>query len=153
MNILIVVLVALFLSPLGGCSSCEQPEQPPAAAPEAPAAGPEGAPPAPAAEQAPAAQAPEEAEEIDPDADCFVILDADPDYGPAPLKVQFSADVDCASGEPKYLWNFGDGSPTSAEKSPVHTYTKVGEYPASITVTGPSGGTDSDELDILVEAE
>lgn len=85
------------------------------------------------------------------DDDCFVLLDASPDYGPAPLEVQFTAEVDCTSGDPAYAWNFGDGSPVSTEPSPKHIYQKAGEYPASVGITGPGGGTDTDELDILVE--
>lgn len=148
-----LILIAVALATLaGGCSSCQQPEEAPsapapAAAPDA-AAQPQAAEPAPA-EQAPAAQVPP----VGVDADCFVILDANPDYGAAPLKVEFSADVDCTSGEPTYAWDFGDGSPVSTEANPVHTYTKPGDYPASVTVTGSGGGTDSDELDILVEEE
>lgn len=146
-----LILTAAALSILAaGCNGC-QPEDAPPAAPPPPAAEQapaEAPPPQPPAAEAPAAQAPA-AEE----ADCFVILDAVPDYGPAPLKVEFSADVDCTSGEPKYTWDFGDGSPVSNEEKPVHTYTKIGEYTASVTVTGSIGGTDSDELDILVEEE
>lgn len=146
-----LILIATALSILAaGCNGCQPEEAPPAAPPppaaeQAPAEAP---PPQPPAAEAPAAQAPA-AEE----ADCFVILDAVPDYGPAPLKVEFSADVDCTSGEPKYTWDFGDGSPVSNEEKPVHTYAKIGEYTASVTVTGSAGGTDSDELDILVEEE
>jgi hypothetical protein len=143
-----LILVAIALLTLNGCNSCQQPEEaPPAPAPPPPAA-PQGETPA-AAPQAPAAQAPPAEQEPD----CFVILDAVPDYGPAPLKVEFSADVDCTAGEVKYVWDFGDGSPISNEEKPVHTYTKIGEYTASVVVTGSLGGTDTDELDILVEEE
>jgi hypothetical protein len=143
-----LILIAAALLTLDGCSSCQPEEAPPPAAPPPQAAPQAEAPPA-AAPQAPAAQAPPAAEE----ADCFVILDAVPDYGPAPLKVEFSADVDCTAGEVKYTWDFGDGSPISNEEKPVHTYTKTGEYTASVVVNGSIGGTDTDELDILVEEE
>ncbi len=150
MKQLILIAVAILLL-IGGCNSCEQPEQAPTTAPPAPEAqapAAEAPPPAAQAPAQPAAQSPA-AEE----ADCFVILDAVPDYGPAPLKVEFSADVDCTSGNPKYAWDFGDGSPASNEEKPVHTYAKVGEFTASVVVTGSAGGTDTDELDILVEEE
>jgi nucleoid-associated protein YgaU len=143
-----LILIAVAIATLaGGCSSCQQPEEAPPAAPEA--AGQPAAEAPPAAPEAPAAQAPAGEEE----AECFVILDANPDYGAAPLKVEFTADVDCTSGEPTYAWDFGDGSPISTEANPVHTYTKPGDFPATVTVTGTGGGTDSDELDILVEEE
>jgi hypothetical protein len=149
MKQLVPIAVAILLF-IGGCQSCEQPEPAPTAAPPAPEAqapAAEAPPPAAQAPADPAAQPPAE------EADCFVILDAVPDYGPAPLKVEFSADVDCTSGDPKYAWDFGDGSPISNEEKPVHTYAKVGEFTASVVVTGSAGGTDTDELDILVEEE
>lgn len=34
----------------------------------------------------------------------------------------------------KYLWNFGDGSPTVQVASPTHTFTKSGEYKVSLIV-------------------
>lgn len=144
-----LILIAIALATLaGGCGGCEPAKEAPPAAQSAPQAAPTAAN-APA-EQAPAAQQqPPAAEEEDDD--CFAILDASPDYGPAPLKVQFSADVECTSGDPKYEWDFGDGSPKSNEAKPEHTYAKPGEFSASVVVTGPRGGTDSDELDILVE--
>ena len=138
------IAIAVFAT-ISGCGSCQPPDEerseaPANAAPPAPAAQ---APVTPPSEQA----APAEAEEDD----CFVVLDAVPDYGPAPLEVHFTAEVDCTSGDPTYVWNFGDGSPTSSEPSPKHTYQKPGEFPASVVITGPGGGTDNDELDILVE--
>ena len=60
---------------------------------------------------------------------------ADPLYGSVPLVVSFSsagsADVD---GQPiSFAWDFGDGQ-TSTEPNPVHVYTQVGTYQASVTV-------------------
>lgn len=151
-----LAIAIVVLATLGGCGSCQPPDEgrpatgstaseepaaPAPAAPEPPIAPAPGQ--APAAEQAPVADA--------EDDDCFVVLDASPDYGPAPLEVQFTAEVDCTSGDPTYAWSFGDGSPVSTEPSPKHTYQKTGEYPASVVITGPGGGTDTDELDILVE--
>ena len=37
-----------------------------------------------------------------------------------------------------YLWDFGDGSPTSADKDPVHKYTISGSYYVILTVTTPN---------------
>lgn len=85
--------------------------------------------------------------------DCIVVMDGNPDFGPPPLAVTFSAEAECTSGEPKYAWSFGDGSAPSTETNPSHTYAKVGDYVASVTVTSPSGATATDELDITVEED
>jgi hypothetical protein len=34
----------------------------------------------------------------------------------------------------RYLWDFGDGTPTSTEENPLHTYAKDGTYNITITV-------------------
>jgi len=66
-----------------------------------------------------------------------VIAEAEPDEGAPPLKVQFTASVEEESGGPfSFSWDFGDGS-KSTEQNPVHTYAKVGEYTATLTVTVP----------------
>jgi hypothetical protein len=56
--------------------------------------------------------------------------------GVAPLTVTFSP-----VGSPvltSFLWLFGDGSPTSSDRAPTHTYTLPGSY--DVKVTG-NGGT------------
>src|SRR5213593_3569300 len=78
--------------------------------------------------------------------DCIVVADADPDYGPPPLAVAFSAEAECSAGAPTYAWDFGDSSPPSTEANPSHTYSKPGDYTASVTVTGPNNVTASDEI-------
>lgn len=83
--------------------------------------------------------------------DCIVVADADPDYGPPPLAVTFSAEAECNAGQPTYKWNFGDGSAPSSEVNPTHTYARPGDYTASVTITGPGGSTASDEVDITVQ--
>ncbi|WP_321421008.1 chitobiase/beta-hexosaminidase C-terminal domain-containing protein [uncultured Methanobacterium sp.] len=51
-----------------------------------------------------------------------------------PLTVQFT---DTSSGlVDSWLWDFGDGT-TSTDQNPVHTFTKLGVYTVSLTVTGP----------------
>lgn len=85
------------------------------------------------------------------DGDCIVVADADPDYGPPPLRVTFSAEAECNVGQPTYKWNFGDGSPASSESNPSHTYAQAGDYTASVTITSPGGAVASDEVDITVE--
>lgn len=150
---------------VAGCGGCQQESAPkPAAAPQA--AAPAAAATKPAAAKptlpppgptntlpADALTPPPEDPEAALAEDCFVMMDAFPDYGAPPLKVKFSSEVECNSGAPKFKWDFGDGSAPSTEANPTHTYEKEGEFVASVTVTGPSGGTDSDELDIVVEKE
>lgn len=39
----------------------------------------------------------------------------------------------------QWLWDFGDGSPFSTEKNPIHIYAAVGDYPVKLTVTDANG--------------
>ncbi|HET9671634.1 MAG TPA: PKD domain-containing protein [Actinomycetota bacterium] len=72
---------------------------------------------------------------------------ASPTAGPPPLDVSFT---DTSSGAPDgWLWDFGDGSATSTEQHPTHTFTTEGAYTVTLTVTGP-GGTDSATQTITV---
>ncbi|MGD0949717.1 MAG: PKD domain-containing protein [Candidatus Binatia bacterium] len=98
------------------------------------------------------AGAPEAGQEEN-EGDCIVVADADPDYGPPPLAVTFSAEAECNAGQPTFKWNFGDGSAPSTEPNPTHTYSRPGDYTASVSITGPGGSTASDEVDITVEEE
>jgi PKD repeat protein len=55
-----------------------------------------------------------------------------PRYGIADLIVNFT---DLTEGAvTAWDWDFGDGSPHSTEKNPVHTYTESGYYTVSLTV-------------------
>jgi PKD repeat protein len=82
-----------------------------------------------------------------------VIADAEPDEGAPPLRVQFSASVEEEEGGPwRFMWDFGDGK-NSAEQNPVHTYDKIGEYTATLTVTDSKNNRGTDEIDIFVETE
>ena len=51
-----------------------------------------------------------------------------------------------------YAWDFGDGS-NSTDQNPMHTYDKVGEYTATLTVTNQKGNKGTDEIDIFVETD
>jgi PKD repeat protein len=82
-----------------------------------------------------------------------VIAEAEPDEGAPPLKVQFTASVEEDEGGPwKFEWEFGDGQ-KSTEQNPVHTYDKVGEYTATLTVTDQKNNKGTDEIDIFVETD
>lgn len=117
------------------------PAEPPAPAAEAPAPAAEA--PAPAAEApAPAAEGPTE---------WIIWADGDPWDGPAPLEVTFECDLMEEVKEPKYEWDFGDGSPKVQESHPKHTYQKAGQYTATCRVTDPTGGVGEDSVVIDVE--
>ncbi|MDP3564595.1 MAG: carboxypeptidase regulatory-like domain-containing protein, partial [Methanoregula sp.] len=64
--------------------------------------------------------------------------------GPPPLTVSFG---DRSSGYPtSWLWNFGDGTGTSTERNPAHTYTDYGIYNITLTVSNDYG-TDTGYFD------
>jgi len=99
----------------------------------------------------PTTAAPGAAEEDEYELD--VIAEAEPDEGAPPLKVQFTASVEEETGGPfTFAWDFGDGQ-KSTEQNPVHTYTKVGEYTATLTVTNQKGNKGTDEIDIFAETD
>jgi YD repeat-containing protein len=62
---------------------------------------------------------------------------ASPRSGKHPLKVNFT---DKSTGNISgRLWDFGDGQPSSPLKNPAHTYSEIGTYKPTLTVTGPGG--------------
>ncbi|MDP7638772.1 MAG: PKD domain-containing protein, partial [Candidatus Hydrogenedentes bacterium] len=67
--------------------------------------------------------------------------------GEAALQVSFLDQSDGGpSGNPvSYLWDFGDGSPTSADPNPLHLYTMAGFYTVELTVTFADGSVDTVE--------
>lgn len=171
-----LAVVASLAATLGtGCGGCQQQAPPPAVPVQeravAPAATPTartlptaaeapeavtGRAPEPAAEAPPMANLPQEElteEDLGEEADCVVIADADPDFGVPPLTVHLSVEYECADDQVQLTWDFGDGSAPSSEAAPTHTYTRVGEFIATITVTTPDGATASDEIDISVEED
>ncbi len=150
---------------LPGCSR-EEPETPPAAPPAAPGAK------APAAQapatQAPAAPAPEAAAPNDvpsidpalaqqnPTAEepgfLTAFADASETIGDAPLTVQLNVDVVENTGTPPYtyVWDFGDATEFSTEKSPTHTYKIPGNFRASVIVRDSKGEVDQDYIDLSI---
>ncbi len=66
---------------------------------------------------------------------------ATPRTGGVPLRVQFDSagSVDPEGGALTYTWDFGDGSPASAEATPAHVYTTAGTFVASLTVIDEAG--------------
>ena len=49
--------------------------------------------------------------------------------GKAPLDVEFNLDGNAAG----YLWDFGDGTPSSSLENPFHTFEKPGKYKVTLT--------------------
>ncbi|MGD8403219.1 MAG: PKD domain-containing protein [Anaerolineales bacterium] len=80
------------------------------------------------------------------------IASVTPDHGSAPLTVQFSStdSYDPDGTLSATSWDFGDGS-SSTEADPSHSYTDVGIYQATLTVTDNDGSTHSDSLSINVQ--
>jgi hypothetical protein len=134
----IQIVLALSAVGVAGCRSCQSGERTPPPTPTVP----------PAAPTAASAAAPRGEE-----ADCFVILDGEPDYGPPPLEVAFETEVDCTSSPLTYSWDFGDGTKGGNEANPTHVYEKPAEYVATVTVRAPDGGEGADDIDISVEAD
>jgi hypothetical protein len=63
--------------------------------------------------------------------------------GNAPLPVYF---IDLSIGATNWNWNFGDGTPVSALRSPLHTYTAFGGFQAVLTVAGVFGNSSTNRL-------
>ncbi len=73
-------------------------------------------------------------------------FDANVTLGTSPLVVQFT---DESTGNPKtWRWDFGDGR-SSVKQHPVHTYTAVGNYSVSLTVTGDDGTVTEEMVDYI----
>ena len=134
-----VVMLPLVLAGCSGCGGSETTTTtPPTTVPKTTATT-----------AAPTAQGQDADEEYELD----VIAEAEPDEGAPPLKVQFTASVEEDEGGPwKFEWDFGDNN-KSTEQNPVHTYDKVGEYTATLTVTDQKNNKGTDEIDIFVETE
>lgn len=81
----------------------------------------------------------------------IAVSNADVTSGSAPLTVNFDS---YGSSDPDgvittYAWNFGDGS-SSTEANPLHTYTDVGNYTATLLVTDNMGASGSSTTSIMV---
>jgi PKD repeat protein len=75
---------------------------------------------------------------MDPTGSLNVSASAAPANGPAPVNVSFHASATGTSTPANVLWLFGDGS-SSTTASPLHTYTIVGQYIATVFVTSSTG--------------
>ncbi|WP_055392973.1 PKD domain-containing protein [Flagellimonas eckloniae] len=81
----------------------------------------------------------------------IAIASAAPLNGEAPLQVDFngSASTD-DSAVVSYSWDFKDGN-FSNEADPTHTFTSIGTFDVSLTVTDDNGATDSAIISITVQ--
>jgi PKD repeat protein len=84
--------------------------------------------------------------------DLVLLAEGDPDWGEAPLTVKFSVEslIMDQMNDPRFTWDFGDGSPEAHEGQPVHTYDKPGNYDVTIKIVDATGETGWDELDVEV---
>jgi PKD repeat protein len=74
---------------------------------------------------------------------------ATPTSGLAPLTVNFTGSASGGTTPYSYRWTFGDGGSSTAQ-SPSHTYSSVGTYTATLTVTDSKNATSSKSLTINV---
>ena len=122
---------------IGGCGGCGSETTTTTTTPQSP----------------PTTTTPQAATDPDEEYELDVIAEAEPDEGAPPLKVQFTASVEEDEGGPwKFEWDFGDGQ-KGAEQNPSHTYDKVGEYTATLTVVDQKGNKGTDEIDVFVETD
>lgn len=78
-----------------------------------------------------------------------VNLSADTQEGPAPLAVNFSAEVPGSGGEVGYGWDFGTGDTAQGSASRPYVFTEPGSYP--VTVEASTADTRaSDTLTVTV---
>ncbi|MCK0148364.1 PKD domain-containing protein, partial [Arenibacter sp. F26102] len=83
------------------------------------------------------------------------VATATPLNGTAPLQVNFTGSGSSDPENPNglvYAWDFGNGD-TSSATNPVYTYTTVGSFTATLTVTDPEGLQDTATVTITVDEE
>lgn len=64
---------------------------------------------------------------------------------PTPFSLHVSSPYDAVS------WNFGDGSPAVADDAPLHTYSAIGTYTVTATITH-DGDTEAVTRDVIITA-
>jgi PGF-CTERM protein len=66
-------------------------------------------------------------------------------------EVYFQASATDANGDSlTYLWDFGDGTPSSTQENPSHIYTEAGTYTVTLTVTDVRGDAITDTFAVQV---
>jgi gliding motility-associated-like protein len=66
-----------------------------------------------------------------------------PQLGCVPFTTVLSASINTLDNVTSYLWDFGDGTPTSTAVTPTHTYLLQGNYTVSLTITTSTGCTET----------
>lgn len=61
---------------------------------------------------------------------------ADTLFGCAPLKVKFT---NLSEYSDTFIWNFGDATPESLEKNPIHFFNRTGTFEVTLTAIGEGG--------------
>lgn len=141
--------------PLAACSR-EAPPPPPAPAaaakPVAPPPGSAAAPPA--APAAGVAADPRLRENPTAEEPGFLtaFADSDESVGAAPFTVKLNVEVIQNTGTAPftYVWDFGDATEFSTEKSPTHAYKIPGSFRASVIIRDSKGEVDQDYIDVAV---
>jgi PKD repeat protein len=79
-------------------------------------------------------------------------ISATPTTGPSPFEVQFigSGSTDSDGSIKAYYWRFGDGSLSSWEMNPTHSFVNRGTYTVNLTVADDEGATDTQSILITV---
>lgn len=78
----------------------------------------------------------------------------DVDFSVKPQNISYLDPVayftDLSVGVTSWLWNFGDGSPTSDEQNPVHTYANVDNYTVQLIASNDAGCSDTASTEVTV---
>jgi parallel beta-helix repeat protein len=82
-----------------------------------------------------------------------VTATAKPRTGYVPLQVSFNATVAGGTAPYLYSWDFGDGTPSSQQQNPTHTFQSKGNYIAAVTVTDASVISQSSAVPVTVLAQ
>jgi PKD repeat protein len=135
--------------PLAACSR-EEPAPPVPAAAVKPVAPPAGA----DADAKPVAADPKMMENPTAQEPGFLtaFADSNESVGPAPFTVKLNVEVVDNTGTPPYtfIWDFGDATEFSTEKSPTHVFKIPGSFRASVIIRDSKGEVDQDYIDVAV---
>jgi PKD repeat protein len=82
----------------------------------------------------------------------WISASGEPDSGGVPLTVAFSAEIQGGPPDLSYRWDFGDNSAPAYQLNAQHTYRSVGDFTATLTVSG-AGAEETDDVSIQVSEE
>jgi len=89
--------------------------------------------------------------DVDPAELPVAAIDTDKTTGDAPLTVAFTG-TGTVTGATivSYSWDFGDGTPTSSDQNPTHTFNVADTYTVTLTVTDSRGKIGTADVTITV---